>query len=129
MGSWLPGVVVALVVGLPATLAAVLTWQSSTKARKDAVEARKDAVEARKDAAAKATKDEVRVAFESAKQLYEGGIAEAERRIENCNKRVAGLEADVEAARIRERGLRRWIGQLEDALRAAGVPVPNGEPL
>ena len=122
MGSWLPGVVVALVVGLPATLAAILTWQSSTKARQDAVEARKEA-------AAKATKDEVRVAFEAARQLYEGGILEAERRIENCNKRVAGLEADVEAARLRERGLRRWIGQLEDALRAAGVPVPNGEPL
>jgi hypothetical protein len=115
MAAWLPGVLVALVVGLPASLAAILTWQSSTAARKDVT--------------AKATKDEVREAFDSAKRLYEGGIAEAERRIEGCNRRVAVLEADVEAARVREQALRRWVGKLEDALRRAGVPIPDGEPL
>jgi len=108
--SWLPGVLVALVGVLPA----VLVFQQADRARKDT--------------ANKATRDDVREAFDTARKLYEGGIQEAERRIENCNRRVAALEADVEAARTREQALRRWIRKLEDALRREGVAVPNGEP-
>jgi hypothetical protein len=108
--AWLPGILVALVGIIPA----VLVFQSADRARKET--------------ASKATRDDVRDAFDTARKLYEGGIAEAERRIDGCNKRVVALEADVEAARLREQGLRRWIGRLEEALRRAGVPVPNGEP-
>jgi multidrug resistance efflux pump len=89
---------------------------------------RKDAKQASEDAKAKASRDEVRQAFETARDLYQAGIAEAARRIENCNRRVAALEADVEAARVREQALRRWIRKLEDALRREGIETPNGEP-
>jgi septal ring factor EnvC (AmiA/AmiB activator) len=99
---------------LAAALSSVLVWQLGTANRKQV------ALEA-KQTAQKVSKDEVREAFESAKRLYEGGLAEAQRQIENCNRRVAELEA-------REQALRRWIRQLEAALRDAGVPVPNGEP-
>jgi nitrogen fixation/metabolism regulation signal transduction histidine kinase len=110
MASWLPGVLVALVGIIPGIL---VFWQAG---------------QARKQSALKASKDEVREAFDQAKSLYQAGIDEAQRRIENCNRRVTSLEADVEAARTREQALRRWIRQLEDALRREGIPVPNGEP-
>jgi predicted nucleic acid-binding Zn-ribbon protein len=109
--AWLPGILVALVGIIPA----FLVFQQADRARKDT--------------ASKATRDDVRDAFDTARKLYEGGIAEAERRIENCNRRVTALEGDLEAARVRERALRRWVGQLEAALRDAGVATPNGEPL
>jgi hypothetical protein len=106
---------------LAAALSSVLVWQLGTANRKQAEQLRKDA-------AKKASKDEVREAFDQAKGLYQAGIDEAQRRIENCNRRVAALEADVEAARVREQALRRWIRQLEDALHREGIATPNGEP-
>lgn len=108
MPAWLPGILVALVGVIPA----MLVWQQADAARKQT--------------ATKASRDEVREAFDTAKKLYEGGIAEAERRIEGCNKRIVSLETDLEAARLRERSHVRRIGRLEDALRRAGLSVPNG---
>jgi uncharacterized membrane-anchored protein YjiN (DUF445 family) len=99
---------------LAAALSAILVWQLGTANRKQAEQIRKDAKN-------KATKDEVREAFNTAKELYQGGIAEAVRRIENCNRRVAELEAN-------EQALRQWIRKLEDTLRREGIPTPNGEP-
>jgi uncharacterized membrane-anchored protein YhcB (DUF1043 family) len=111
MTAWLPGILVALVGIIPA----VLVWLQTDKARKQAAD--------------QASKSDVREAFDSAKNLYEGGLQEAQRQIDACNKRVAELEAAVEAARVREKSLRSWIGKLERALRQAQVPIPNGEPL
>jgi len=111
MPAWMQAVLVAVLTG---TIPSVLVYRvADTKRKQDARQA---------------TRDDVRVAFDQAKDLYEGGIQEATRRIENCNKRVAALEADVEAARIREQALRRWIRKLEDALHREGIATPNGEP-
>jgi predicted nuclease with TOPRIM domain len=108
MTAWLPGILVALVGIIPA----VLVWFQTDKARKQAAE--------------QASKSDVREAFESAKRLYEGGLQEAQRQIDACNKRVAELEVDLEAARVREKGLRQWVARLENALRRANLAIPNG---
>jgi chromosome segregation ATPase len=108
MWAWAPGVLVALVGIIPG----VLVYQQATaKLKQDARQA---------------ARDDIREAFDSAKRLYEGGIQEAQRQIDSCNRRIAELEADLEAARGREGGLRRRISRLEDALRRAGLAVPNG---
>lgn len=108
MPAWLPGLLVALVGIVPG----VLVWQQAGAARKQA--------------ATKASRDDVREAFDSAKKLYEGGLAEAERQIVAQSRRISSLEADLEAARQREKSHVRRIGRLEDALRRAGLNVPNG---
>jgi chromosome segregation ATPase len=110
MPAWLPGILVAMVGIIPG----ILVYAQAGAARRQA--------------ASKASKDEVREAFNAARDLYQAGITEAQRRIENCNRRVATLEADMEAARTREQALRRWIRQLEDALHREGIATPNGEP-
>lgn len=97
---------------LAAVLSSILVWQLGTANRKQAAQ--------------QASRSDVREAFDSAKKLYEGGIAEAERQIEASNRRITTLEADLEAARVRERSHVRRIGRLEDALRRAGLAVPNG---
>jgi chromosome segregation ATPase len=106
--SWLPGVLVAMVGIIPGVL---VFWQAG---------------QARKQSASKATRDDVREAFDQARTLWEGSVQEAQRRIESCNKRIVSLEADIEAALIREKGLRARVVRLEDELRLAGRPIPNG---
>jgi predicted nucleic acid-binding Zn-ribbon protein len=108
MASWLPGVLVALVGIIPA----ILVWGQAGRARKQS--------------ASKATRDDVREAFDQARTLWEGSVQEAQRRIESCNKRIVSLEGDIEAARQREKGLRQRVARLEEALRRAGLQVPNG---
>ena len=80
----------------------------------------------RRQDAGQASRDDVRAAYAAAERLYRSGISEAERQIDGLGRRVATLEADLEAARVRETSLRRRVGRLEAELRRAGLELPNG---
>lgn len=109
MAAWLPGVLVALIGILPGMLA----WRQATQAREEtAIQERiAHGVDARKVD---------QLAFESARSIYEAGLAEAQRQLAQRLEQIL--------LRDREIGQRnRRIDALELALRQAGVPVPPEE--
>lgn len=105
MPSWLVGAVGALIVGLPTTVAAVLTYRAATRAQERSAE-----VEDRKVDQA---------AFQTAQGIYERGIAEVNRQLGQCREELA-------VERQETRRLRGRVARLEQALRSNNIAVPNG---
>jgi len=105
MDSWLATLLGGAVLGIPATVAAVLTYRAASKAQERSAE-----VEDRKVDSA---------AFQTAQGIYERGLQEA-------NRQLAEVRAELAVERGETSRLRGRVAKLERALGAAGLDVPNG---
>lgn len=108
--TWLPVVLVALVGIIPA----ILTWQQADAARKqNAEQARRTArLEDRK-----VDREELQAAVTFWKTSFDAVTLDNQQ-----------LRKDLDLERGVTRRLSWRVDKLERALRAAGLPVPNGEP-
>jgi hypothetical protein len=90
----------------------VLAYRAAARANRTAAaeKAKADQLEDRKVDAA---------AFTTAQGIYERGIQEVNRQLVSCREELAVERQDA-------RRLRARVARLEQALRAAGVTVPNG---
>lgn len=105
MNSLLATLLGGAILGVPATIAAILTYRAASRAQERSAE-----VEDRKVDQA---------AFETAQEIYERGIREVNRQLVQCRE-------DLAVERQETRRLRSRVARLEQALRAAGLTVPNG---
>jgi phosphoglycolate phosphatase-like HAD superfamily hydrolase len=110
VAAWLPGVLVALIGIVPG----VLVWRQAAQAKQETAAAQRYAqgLDARKVD---------QLAYESARSIYEAGLAEAQRQLAQRLEQILILERDV--ARLQRR-----LDAHELALRQAGVPPPAEEP-
>jgi hypothetical protein len=104
VNSWLPGLLGSLVLGLPATAVAILTYRAASRAQQRSAE-----VEGRKVDQA---------AFETAQGIYERGLTEANRQLTRVREELAVEQH--ETARLRAR-----VRVLERLITANGLSLPN----
>lgn len=111
MPTWAQILVAAIVAG-GAAIPGILAFRAASRANKTAA--------AEKVLAAQLEDRKVdAAAFETAQQIYERGIAEVNRQLVQCREELALERAET-------RRLRTRVFRLEQALRQAGVTVPNG---
>lgn len=112
MPSWLAGLLGSLILGLPAIVAAVLTYRAAARAQRRTAETEDRRVDAE--------------AFASAKGFYMDGIDELKRQLGEVRDELADERKETQRLRGETRRLRERVAKLERALRAADLPIPNG---